>query len=445
MILMHHILKHCGVRKEDLQHALRGSRAMGFRSARNVARLIRYRMQARCAQSQILATRGKQTPALALELSNPDKDHSGMTTTAPSDRVMGLYSLPEAGLCPLVAAPNTPWVPSSDDLEDSGLPFNLFEPDGLGILTGALMAIITDGRSEASASPGQEAAEGDTLGTAQASSDAKSEYARDTFGNESLGNAKPYTEVYKRCARVLHKLVTNNAAKNVLWETAFYSDYLDVVKYPMSLSNIASRLVLQKYGSGDANQKISASDAYATVAYAFYNDLRSALCGVHTFSLKRSLFCAHTKTISNGLEILQQWLLSLPERRTPLEKCTDAYCMLSGNEIKPLASMKCGRCAAVYCLDALHIAPVSPWLVKPTQDVVDKQTEEWFCEICVKEDTSLMKVCPPASRDEDTSMDIEDGTCDENVREEQRQEVSFMNSFFQDERTILSYSVGTEP
>ena len=226
------------------------------------------------------------------------------------------------------------------------MPYSIFEVDDITSLTAALSAIAD--KSSA-----------------------------DEVPNEALGNTAPYSEVYQRCARVMLKIVNHTGAKMILWDSAYYREYLLMVTEPLVFSTIATYLVQQKYGKD-----------YANVAHAFYADVRRAIDACHTFYTEYQPFVAQSQKL--GMAALRhsvQWLLRNGPEKMPVEKCTDQFCLMSGNAIKQGAGIKCGRCSGVFCLDALHVVKGEASLIKPTQAIVDKNTEEWVCLYCVREDS----------------------------------------------------------
>ena len=77
--------------------------------------------------------------------------------------------------------------------------------------------------------------------------------------------------------------------------------------------------------------------------------------------------------------------------RPDVSKCTEAYCFMSGNLIQRYASIWCGRCAAVFCLDGLTAAYNKGdfWVVPVTNELCHSTLVEWSCPFCLKEDSVL--------------------------------------------------------
>jgi hypothetical protein len=395
LALLNYVMRQCGLRREDAQHAVRGQRGQpGYRSLKNTIRMLRYRMQARSSQAQIDEANNREKKPFQLQ------QGGGLS----GDRVMSLYQSC-SDMPSIDAPPASPWEPAEEDGEGedvtsggstvSRTPFNLFEPDAMGQLTNSLSAIAGD---EGSSDDGE-------------------------MPNAEHGNKAPYPEVYKRCARVLLRLVAHSGAKNVLWDSAFYRDLMTAVRRPLVLSNVASRLVLQRYsGSGDKHQ-------YDQVAHAFYADIKAVLSTVNTYYTEAQPFLAQTQKLSTAAwRHCQKWLFAPKSLRPEIKYCTEAYCIESKNEIKPMASIKCGRCSAVYCLDYLHTAPVTSYLVKPSQEVIDKSGEEWICELCVKDDT--FTISPTALNPYTNVQSYKDNANDADDDDEGRM---YHGSFYYDE------------
>ena len=196
-------------------------------------------------------------------------------------------------------------------------------------------------------------------------------------------------EVYQRCARVLLKVSTSACGKHLLWDTSF-REYLQVIRYPMTLSVVATRLLKTAYGTGRDELE---------VATACYADMRLAAINAIVYHTEAIVSNALThKALHVMHRYAYEWLFS--EQRPALEQCADGVCMLSGRELASAAvTLKCGRCSAPCSLDALHEASVDSsskilsrvsrhaCLMAPSQELVDRSHEEWVCPLCVEEDS----------------------------------------------------------
>ncbi len=193
-------------------------------------------------------------------------------------------------------------------------------------------------------------------------------------------------EVYQRCARVLLKVCSAACGKHLLWDTSF-REYLQVIRFPMTLAVVATRILHMSYGKNATE-----------VANACYTDMRqSALNTLVYYSDAVVTNAMSQKALLVMHRYAYEWLFSA--RRPPLEACTDGVCMLSRQELQPAATIKCGRCTAPCSLDVLHEASLHSserlmptvskhaCLIAPTQELVDKSHEEWMCPLCLEEDS----------------------------------------------------------
>jgi len=218
------------------------------------------------------------------------------------------------------------------------------------------------------------------------------DYSRLVSSLQAAGAAdSEFPEVYKRCARVLLKLCTSACGKPLLWDTSF-REYLQVIRHPMTLAVVGTRLLKMEYGLADASV---ASACYADMRLVAINSIVYHSEAVVTNAL------AH-KALHVMHRYAYEWVFS--RNRPALEACTDSVCILSGKELASAAvTLKCGRCSAQCSLDALHEASVNSSskilsnvtrhasLIAPNQELVDRSHEEWVCPLCVEEDSVDMR------------------------------------------------------
>ena len=315
--------------KDDIQNMIRGSKTPHFRQFKNVVRGIRYRM---------LARNGRQDHGESIEESNVFLDDS--------DRLVSINSMELKSKSVVVTVDSSLSANLKSNFKFrkaaiSQAPANNFEDVDMVAFNEALITLV---------------------------------------------DKENVPEVYKRCAKVLYKVANYSQSKNFMWDSAFYREFLQFVKKPMVLSNVATKLILQEYGKG--------SD-YNRVAMEFYEDMKACVTSQLAFYSESHAFLAQGhKLLTVIWRHVQQWVLS--KDKLALDSCSESYCLLSGNKMEEKETrMKCGRCNGFFCLNALHGAKESPFLIQPTQILVDKQNfEEWVCMYCVQEDSAITRHIP---------------------------------------------------
>ena len=189
MAIMSQVLTDQGRAREDIQHALRGSRQPNFRIAKNVVRCIRYRLAIRM-RTQGGGSGGSSGSYRGSGRVEDDRLHQqsagvmSMTpTTAPSSSTTS--SLPSI---------------SQTDEEDNAI---------YGSESEMIFAL-----SSASTNP-------------------------------------QYSETYQRCCKVLVKIANLNQAKHFFWEvdSVMYPDYYSTIRRPIMIANVASSLINRTYGT----------------------------------------------------------------------------------------------------------------------------------------------------------------------------------------------------
>ena len=191
MIVLSQVLTDQGRGKDDIQHALRGSRLPNFRIAKNVARYIRYRLAVRMRV---------QGPACGNRVTSKevedDKLHQLLGIENSSDHCVQSHSALKAKNIPgkLLSLPSTK---NNDDV------------------------VVYSSESEIIAA------------LAVTSSD------------------PVYSETYQRCCKVLIKIANLNTSKNFFWEidSINYPDYYECIRKPIMIANVTASLVRQLYGN----------------------------------------------------------------------------------------------------------------------------------------------------------------------------------------------------
>ena len=236
MAIMSQVLTDQGRAREDIQHALRGSRQPNFRIAKNVVRCIRYRLAIRM-RTQGGGSGGSSGSYRGSGRVEDDRLHQqsagvmSMTpTTAPSSSTTS--SLPSI---------------SQTDEEDNAI---------YGSESEMIFAL-----SSASTNP-------------------------------------QYSETYQRCCKVLVKIANLNQAKHFFWEvdSVMYPDYYSTIRRPMMIANIATNLIKKSYGieyeSNNENNNENGKNGSCTydknngtvIAELFYKDMRQIVLNCFAYN-----------------------------------------------------------------------------------------------------------------------------------------------------------------
>jgi hypothetical protein len=262
---------------------------------------------------------------------------------------------------------------------------------------------------------------------------------------QELSQDASYPEVYQRCAKVLVKIANLNQAKNFFWEvdSVMFPDYYSTIVRPIMIMNIAGSLVAKAYGRGDddngqdkdtdtgdkdafknenGNENGTSSTStnrrsgYNAVARAFYRDTRQVLVNCFTYNTEITTIVAQAQKVFQALwRHSKRWLLDPADELPPLSFCDESHCLLSLNSVSTQSNIKCGRCCGVFSIDDLYeisnstgsgsgcstlsvslsspikkstALSVSPYIIMPSEEVRSQANEEWFCPLCLQEDTS---------------------------------------------------------
>ncbi len=214
-----------------------------------------------------------------------------------------------------------------------------------------------------------------------------------TFGTEvvlmdqlsDVATDKEYSDAYQRMAVILLKLLVLGCAKNFIWDldSEYMESYFESIKRPVSLGNVAMHIINRSYDDVEnASEEKTMRDFYLEVMTVFNN------CYAFNTEMQPLVGHAHRAAAAFRRHFLH-WMLD-PDR-PDVSKCTEAYCFKSGNLIQRYASIWCGRCAAVFCLDGLTAAYNKGdfWVVPVTSELCNSTLVEWSCPYCLKEDSVL--------------------------------------------------------
>lgn len=211
-----------------------------------------------------------------------------------------------------------------------------------------------------------------------------------------------YPEIYRRCAKVLLRLIDTKYAVNFMWEVdqELYPDYYAVMKRPFSISNIASKLLEREYPLRVVDSTI---DDEMKMANEFYADVKQVFLNCITFNseLQNMMAQAH-KLLLMTHRLMQCWIYS-KDRPEP-SNCNEKYCMLTGASISSsrIEVIRCGKCMGIFNVDALmnllneKAKPsgdarhqLREYCIEPIEEMYGLGNEEWHCPYCLQEDYLL--------------------------------------------------------
>jgi hypothetical protein len=133
------------------------------------------------------------------------------------------------------------------------------------------------------------------------------------------------------------------------------------------------------------------------IASKFYSDMKQIFLNCIVFNTELSPTVAQAYKFLHILaRYMDRWVIS--RDRSPFSQCNDSYCLLSHSIIpytfEPGAvfSIKCARCTGVFSLDAVSPSDcdeiLDPYLIPPTEKQIKQSHEEWFCPLCLREDSN---------------------------------------------------------
>lgn len=208
----------------------------------------------------------------------------------------------------------------------------------------------------------------------------------------SSASDSSYSETYRRCMRVLLKVLNLSQAKTFVWPLDKTSNpgYYANVKFPMSFSMIAQSLLDKKYTQ--ESQKIVAH---------FYSDMTLVAFNSFTYNSEHGPFNSQAQKFWQCMyRHLQTWVVS--ESAPEVPNCVEQICLLSHRPIIANQGMRCGRCAGMFSLDGLADPPTSAgqeayykYIIFPSEELINaSQHEEWFCPYCLMEDSTRLVPSP---------------------------------------------------
>jgi hypothetical protein len=189
-----------------------------------------------------------------------------------------------------------------------------------------------------------------------------------------------YSMSYRRCARVLLKLVKMSITKHLIWEidSNTYPYFYSIISRPMMLCNVATNLVIRAYGEEDME-----------VCMCFYRDVSLSALNSFAFYSETNVISGHAVRVAQTLRRhMRAWVWDAAA--PAVERCTDQFCFLSGRPLPPsppVSHIKCFKCSASFHLDHLESLQHHAH-VHPSYELVSNFNEEWCCLFCIQESSS---------------------------------------------------------
>ena len=326
-----------GRNKDDIQHAIRGSKSTSFKTAKNVARNIRYRLA--------IKTSGAAPTAAPTAVSHVLFEETVANSRYPDDLLARMQ-------CAI--ASKTIAEPDSD--KSQMLATNVWD-DSVKVWTPSPQLNKFMSEQDIMAA----------LHTAAV-------------------NAEDYSEEYRRACKVLMKILGLSLAKNFIWEVNSVSDpeYYRTISNPIFLVHVASKLVDKLYNENES------------ISVQFYEDMRNVAVNCITyFSEFYSIVAQAQKLVAAVYRHVERWM-ALPQSADDgeqvfptVDQCDEKYCLLSFVQMERGSPLKCGKCLGLYSCESVYkysnsqsnILPA----IYPAIEIVEQVSEEWICPLCLRE------------------------------------------------------------
>lgn len=321
--------------KEDILHAIKGSKASMFPIAKNVARAIRYRMAYNAQEDTVQGT----TKGILLENRPASEDLIFMRKFKVEPSRLNILSPVE--MKSLV-----------DAVEDKGNSTHFTSIITSDIIPSMKYVDIGEG-------PISEAGILDLL--------------TKTLEDESI------SEDYRRCISVLLKVMNMNAAKNFFWDIddENFADYCNSMRQPISFFTVSIKLLQSVY------------DSDGSVGAQFYIDLRQVLLNCISVNTEATGLVAQAQKLLPVIHRhVDRWVLS--SDRQSLNRCNEKFCVMSGEAIENIpniiTSVKCGRCCGVFSIKFLESNKATmTGIYDMSTELITSPHEAWLCPLCLQD------------------------------------------------------------
>lgn len=333
-----------GRSKDDIQHAIRGSKSSSFKSAKNVARNIRYRLAIKAT-----ATGSDTAPIAAPKVESPSL----------FEKIIASSRYPDDLLARMQCVIASKSVPEPGDVVSRMVAANAWE-DAVKIWT-------------PSPQLNKFMSEQDIMAALHV----------------AAMNAEDYSDEYRRACKVLIKILGLSLAKNFIWEVNSVSDpeYYKTISNPIFLVHIASKLVDKLYNENES------------LSVQFYEDMRTvAINCIAYFSEFYSIAAQAQKLVAAVYRHIERWML-IPQSSDDgeqhafptVDQCDEKYCLLSFVQMERGSPLKCGKCLGLYSCESVYKYSNSQILpaIYPAIEIVEQASEEWICPLCLREVTVL--------------------------------------------------------
>jgi hypothetical protein len=226
-----------------------------------------------------------------------------------------------------------------------------------------------------------------------------------------LTDGLSFPEVYRRCGKVLLRILKFSTAQQFEWEIDqdAHPEYHETITRPLMFSHVAYNLLNRVYedfeGVEEMEDKHTSLNAQTelTVVREFYADMKQVVVNCMTYSTEATTIVSSAqKILLSIVRHVDRWVSS--PKRLPLECCDDKYCLMTGEKIANKGpALKCGKCSGTFHLDVVEdlfsgrsALPVEyesygPFFIAPTDELVNQATEEWHCPFCLQEDFVSMQ------------------------------------------------------
>ena len=226
-----------------------------------------------------------------------------------------------------------------------------------------------------------------------------------------ISESENYPEIYRRCAKVLLRIIKMSSAQQFLWEIdqdcPYY--YSSIVR-PIMFSNVANNVINRVYDDAeedddsDGMTKNITSDSEYRISREFYLDMKQVVLNCFTYNTELSPIISSAQKLLHAIyRHVDRWILA--SDRPPVDCCDDKSCLLTREKIihQKTLNIKCGKCSGAYNLESLEniflsetpvedcYQPYTKFFIAPTDELVNQANEEWLCPFCLQEDFIMLR------------------------------------------------------
>eukprot|EP01042_Synura_sphagnicola_P000235 gene235-242_t len=362
---------------EEALHAIRGSKQLNFRTPRNVVRYIRYKWAVVERAARSLVSTGVRRGIGGGESGGGNPMNTVDRGVSPTlGQVVDDDCL--IALARVAAVDGTESIgPQSQPAIERGPDRTVDEYDSR-----SLRVMSTSGTGADKESKGnidlEVLVEPEIVDTSMFSTE-------DDISNAliQLADDVGVDETRRRCCKVLIRLLGLNCAKMFIWDVAreSYPEYYEMIKSPISLSQIAAKLISGGYygvgspgrfGGGVVHVDVIGSGRFpvSVAAFEFYEDVRQVAINCVTFNTEMSSIVMQAHRLAQALyRHFLRWVIASPksesgENSTGLNSslpdislCDEHHCLLSHTALSPNVS------GSTVKIDDYGFSCISPWML----------------------------------------------------------------------------------